>query len=250
MKSYQKIIVGCVALVLLLGVVYAVTPSTETKIRLSVEKQEHLHYEAKGLRNKRRNMGFRVEESFKPQLKINVTKNIISTPFMDFGLSDLLEKDSLIYKKAGDQYNVPWQLISSIHAKETSGTRHTKSPTSPAGAYGCTQFLPSTFYGNIRWVQNGKKQKYSFKEEATEEMVKEQLLRIGVPNARFYKGYGVDGSNDGKIELENCVDAIYSTANYLSASGDDYVNAVYRYNKPAWYLKGVRKYAKELNFIF
>lgn len=165
----------------------------------------------------------------------------------------MLAPDHEVYKEAGEKYEIPWQVVSAIHSAETSGRRHTDSPVSPAGATGCTQFLPSTFYGNIRWTIEGKTYQYSFKEQATEELIQYHLKRIGVSNAKFYLGYGVDGDHDGVIDLKNCIDAIFSTANYLSQNYEkskSFEKAVFRYNHANWYVNNVKKYAKELGFIF
>jgi membrane-bound lytic murein transglycosylase B len=117
------------------------------------------------------------------------------------------------------------------------------------GATGCMQFLPSTFYGNIRWAG----QMYSLKSEATPELIAHHMKRIGRSDAVFYKGYGVDGDGDGKIEITNCADSMFSAANYLKANYDvkgNYYGAVWQYNHADWYVKKVQKESANLGFKF
>ncbi|MBU1167238.1 lytic transglycosylase domain-containing protein [Patescibacteria group bacterium] len=50
----------------------------------------------------------------------------------------------LVYKSAGEQYQIPWEVLSAIHKVET-GRRGDTSVASYAGASGPMQFMPSTF---------------------------------------------------------------------------------------------------------
>ncbi len=61
-----------------------------------------------------------------------------------------------------------------------------------------------------------------------------------------YKSLAVDGNGDGKIDLFNVDDAVYSVANYLSANGwkqteKSQRKAVYRYNNSTAYVDAVLK---------
>jgi len=63
-----------------------------------------------------------------------------------------------------------------------------------------------------------------------------------------YHGFGVDADGDGRADPWNVTDAIYSTANYLSASGASdgtmagMRKAVLSYNHAGWYADRVFKY--------
>ncbi|MGR9527638.1 lytic murein transglycosylase (plasmid) [Priestia megaterium] len=63
-----------------------------------------------------------------------------------------------------------------------------------------------------------------------------------------YGGYGVDADGDGRADPWNVMDAMYSTANYLAASGASsgteagMRKATYAYNHAGWYVDRVFKY--------
>ncbi len=56
-----------------------------------------------------------------------------------------------------------------------------------------------------------------------------------------FKAYGVDGNKDGQKDPYNPVDAIFSAANYLNASGaeQDIRKAIFAYNHADWYVDSV-----------
>ena len=56
-----------------------------------------------------------------------------------------------------------------------------------------------------------------------------------------WAAYGVDADGDGKADPYNPRDAIFSAANYLSASGapDDWYGAIFAYNRADWYVADV-----------
>jgi hypothetical protein len=58
-----------------------------------------------------------------------------------------------------------------------------------------------------------------------------------------WKRWGMDADADGKASPYSSVDAIYSTARYLSASGAprSYRHAIYAYNHATWYVNSVLK---------
>lgn len=63
-----------------------------------------------------------------------------------------------------------------------------------------------------------------------------------------FAAYGVDGDQDGRADITNPVDSIFSAANYLVASGvtrgaDGVKNALYAYNHADWYVGDVLHYA-------
>jgi hypothetical protein len=63
--------------------------------------------------------------------------------------------------------------------------------------------------------------------------------------ASTWATYGVDGDGDGRIDRWDPADAIFSAANYLSASGapQDYRKAIYAYNHAWWYVEEVEGWA-------
>lgn len=59
-----------------------------------------------------------------------------------------------------------------------------------------------------------------------------------------FAAYGVDGNRDGRVDVFNAADAIFSAANYLCANGAGkgpagLRNAVFRYNNANWYVNMV-----------
>lgn len=111
---------------------------------------------------------------------------------------DLIPK----YIAAAKKYNVPWQLLASIHKQETNFGRTTtpgdRSMISSAGAKGPMQFTDAT-----------------------------------------WKDFGVDGDGDGVANVWDEDDAIFSAANMLrqtlDRNGGDLRKAVLRYNRSGTY---------------
>ncbi|WP_374724100.1 peptidoglycan DD-metalloendopeptidase family protein [Calidifontibacillus erzurumensis] len=66
-----------------------------------------------------------------------------------------------------------------------------------------------------------------------------------------FASYGVDGNGDGKIDIWNDEDAIYSAANYLSKSGysRDVRKALYAYNHANWYVEMILKDAEAIHHL-
>ncbi|MDD3888222.1 MAG: lytic transglycosylase domain-containing protein [Patescibacteria group bacterium] len=63
--------------------------------------------------------------------------------------------------------------------------------------------------------------------------------------------YGVDGDGDGVANIHDVEDAIYSAANYLSASGanqGDIYRAIYAYNHADWYVNQVLDNARQVGY--
>lgn len=73
---------------------------------------------------------------------------------------------------------------------------------------------------------------------------------IGIPQflPTSYLAFGVDGNNDGEIDLFNLEDALCSIANYLAKHEwkKDKSKAIYAYNHSWNYVRGVEAYAKKL----
>ena len=73
---------------------------------------------------------------------------------------------------------------------------------------------------------------------------------FGIPQfiPTSYLEFGVDGNKDGKVDLFNLEDALYSIANYLVKNGwqKNKSKALYAYNHSLNYVEGVQAYAKKL----
>ncbi len=139
-----------------------------------------------------------------------------------------------IYKKATEKYGVPWNLLAAIHRVETVFS--TADPMiSSVGAEGHMQFMPCTFIGWSHPSCGGSgKGNFTDAEKTSLEVIAK------------YGGYGVDGDGDGKADMWNVTDAIFSTANYLAQSGassGDIEKAIYNYNHSQEYISEVMKYA-------
>ncbi|WP_285572170.1 NlpC/P60 family protein [Actinoallomurus iriomotensis] len=113
-----------------------------------------------------------------------------------------------LYKKAGEQYGIPWNLLAGIGKVETD---HGRSPLpgvhsgeNEAGAGGPMQFIPST------WA-----------------------------------AYGVDGNGDGRKDRYDLADAIPAAARYLKASGAPSRTeaAIFAYNHSRKYVQDVLAWA-------
>jgi murein DD-endopeptidase MepM/ murein hydrolase activator NlpD len=108
-----------------------------------------------------------------------------------------------LWKKAGEAYGVPWNVLAAINKIESNFGRN-MGPSS-AGAIGWMQFMPSTW---LRW--------------------------------------GTDADGNGTADPWNPVDAVYSAARYLAASGaaNDIRQAVFSYNHAWWYVNDVMQLAQ------
>ncbi|WP_432563421.1 lytic transglycosylase domain-containing protein [Kineococcus sp. SYSU DK003] len=66
-----------------------------------------------------------------------------------------------------------------------------------------------------------------------------------------FAAYGVDGDGDGRADVLNAADAVFSAANYLCANGAGHgrqaeADALFRYNRADWYVAMVQRVADEL----
>lgn len=138
-----------------------------------------------------------------------------------------------VYLAAEEEYDVPWTLLAAHHRIETRFS--TMDPLlSPAGAEGHMQFMPCTFVG---WTYPGcdglGKGDIPDEDKTNPDVIQE------------HGGYGVDANGDGLADPYDIEDAIFSTANYLSASGaadGDIEKAVFEYNRSEKYLEDVMYY--------
>jgi lysophospholipase L1-like esterase len=109
-----------------------------------------------------------------------------------------------LYKKAGEDYGIPWQILAGIGDIETDHGRlqapGVTSGENSAGAGGPMQFIQGT------WNQ-----------------------------------YGVDGDGDGDRDRYDPADAIPAAANYLVASNiqGSVHDAIFAYNHAEWYVADV-----------
>ena len=135
-----------------------------------------------------------------------------------------------LYKKAEENYGVPWTLLAAHHRIETRFS--TMDPLlSPAGAEGHLQFMPCTFVGWSHPSCGGLGKGKIPEEDKINPVIIEK-----------YGGYGVDANNDGKADPYDLEDAIYSAANYLAASGaadGEIEKAIFNYNHSEKYVKDV-----------
>ena len=96
------------------------------------------------------------------------------------------------------------QVLAAVHHVESRGAR--SSDTSPAGARGPMQFLPST-----------------------------------------WRAYGVDGDGDGRADINDLADAVFSAANHLCANGagdpSRLRSALWNYNHSKAYVERVLQVA-------
>lgn len=114
-----------------------------------------------------------------------------------------------LYKKAGEKFGIPWNVLAGIGKEETNHGRSSlpgvHNGQNYAGAGGPMQFLAATF-----------------------------------------NSYAVDGNHDGKKDRYDPADAIFTAARYLKANGapDRTWNAIWHYNHASWYVDDVLTYAK------
>jgi membrane-bound lytic murein transglycosylase B len=66
-----------------------------------------------------------------------------------------------------------------------------------------------------------------------------------------FASYGVDGNHDGRLDIEDPADAIFTAAAYLCANGatghapDSLARAIWHYNQADWYVQMVLALAKQ-----
>jgi len=114
-----------------------------------------------------------------------------------------------LYKKAGEKFGLPWNVLAGIGKEETNHGRSdlpgVHSGENYAHAGGPMQFIPGT-----------------------------------------WQAYAVDGNNDGKKDRYEPADAIFTAARYLKANGapDKMWTAIWHYNQASWYVDDVLRYAR------
>jgi hypothetical protein len=115
-----------------------------------------------------------------------------------------------LYQQAARRFGLDWSVLAAIgkvecdHGRDPDPSCSTRGAVNPAGAGGPMQFLAAT-----------------------------------------WKAYGLDGDGDGAVDRWDPADAIFGAANYLRASGAprDYNRAIFAYNRAAWYVADVLRWA-------
>ncbi|MFC0558842.1 lytic transglycosylase domain-containing protein [Halalkalibacter alkalisediminis] len=136
-----------------------------------------------------------------------------------------------IYKKAADEYSIPWKLLAAVHRVETIFS--TMEPlVSHAGAIGHFQFMPRTWIG---WQYPGT----SLGE------IEDDIDITDVNLIQEFGGYGMDASGNGIADPYNMIDAAFSAAKYLAdhgASDNDLEAALFAYNHSQEYVEKVQHF--------
>ena len=150
--------------------------------------------------------------------------------------SEVPEEYIDLYREAGDEYDVQWELLAAVHRVETKfSTMSTLE--SPKGAIGHYQFMPLTWIG---WSYGGSR---------LGELDKDDLVDItDLELIQKYGGYGKDGNGDGKADPYNLKDAAYTAASYLSANGASegrLESALFAYNQSDEYVEEVLSFYNE-----
>ncbi|MCA0990376.1 lytic transglycosylase domain-containing protein [Guptibacillus hwajinpoensis] len=150
--------------------------------------------------------------------------------------SEVPEEYIDLYREAGDEYDVQWELLAAVHRVETKfSTMSTLE--SPKGAIGHYQFMPLTWIG---WSYGGSR---------LGELDKGDLVDItDLELIQKHGGYGKDGNGDGKADPYNLKDAAYTAASYLSANGASegrLESALFAYNQSDEYVEEVLSFYNE-----
>ena len=150
--------------------------------------------------------------------------------------SEVPEEYIDLYREAGEEYDVQWELLAAVHRVETKfSTMSTLE--SPKGAIGHFQFMPLTWIG---WSYGGSR---------LGELNKDDLVDITDPDLiQKHGGYGKDGNGDGKADPYNLKDAAYTAASYLAANGASegrLESALFAYNQSDEYVEEVLSFYNE-----
>ena len=133
-----------------------------------------------------------------------------------------------IYQEAADQYEIPWELLASVHRVETIFS--TMDPmVSPVGALGPFQFMPRTWIG---WSYPGGRLGE----------IDEDIDLTDVDLIAEHNGYGVDARGVGKADPFDIYDATYAAAKYLAdhgAADGNIEGALFAYNQSNDYVEEV-----------
>ncbi|WP_236540107.1 C40 family peptidase [Spiractinospora alimapuensis] len=146
----------------------------------------------------------------------------------DYAQDSIPENYLEIYQEAGEDRGIPWNVLAAIGQVETHHGRWegpgVTEGWNEAGAAGPMQFgTQADLAATNTWGGEPVM--------ATED--------------RPEQGYGVDGNDDGVVDVYDPEDAIPAAADYLIANGapDDLPNAIFAYNRAWWYVEDVLDWA-------
>ncbi|MDQ0206180.1 lytic transglycosylase domain-containing protein [Alkalicoccobacillus murimartini] len=152
------------------------------------------------------------------------------------GEHQIPEKYINVYQEAADEYDIPWQLLASVHRVETIFS--TMDPMeSPVGALGHFQFMPRTWVG---WSHPGGD-------------VGELDDDVDITDVELideHNGYGIDVNGNGVADPFDIYDATYAAAAFLAdhgASNGDLEGALFSYNRSDDYVNEVMGYYNAYN---
>ncbi|HLS09832.1 peptidoglycan DD-metalloendopeptidase family protein [Lentibacillus sp.] len=142
-----------------------------------------------------------------------------------------------IYKEAGEEYDVPWLLLASIHRVETVFS--SIEMVSPVNAQGHMQMMPCSWLG---WD-------YPNCEGLGGTDIPE-AIKTDPEKIEDYGGFGVDANGNGKASPWEEEDAIFAAANHLASYIDGNKGlreALFAYNHAHWYVEDVMHYYQLYN---
>ena len=204
-----------------------------------------------------------------PRLKIykDIKRLFLSAPERELSVEEYVKKlvtpkriamgktFMIVYKtpleKAQQKYNIPKEMITAILGIESSYGWYT-------GKYDpVSVFVSMILYYPKRkeFAINGLSELLMLcKKHNIDPYVLKSSYAGCIGPGQFYpptwKIYGVDGDNDGKINLMDMEDVIFSIANMLKMNGweEDYKKALRSYNNSEKYVAAVIQLAKELGW--
>ncbi|MFB4211272.1 lytic transglycosylase domain-containing protein [Shouchella sp. JSM 1781072] len=137
-----------------------------------------------------------------------------------------------VYQEAGKTYEIPWELLASVHRVETIFS--TMDPMeSPVGALGHFQFMPRTWIG---WTYPGVDDIGN---------VDDHVDITDVALIEEHNGYGTDATGNGEADPFNLHDSAHAAARFLSEHGaidGEYEEALFSYNRSDAYVEEVMHY--------
>lgn len=171
-----------------------------------------------------------VESNKESDMPEFVGAGLYEVELSELGKEAIPEEYIATYKRAANQYGLPWTLLAGIHRVETVFSTIPQME-SHVGARGHMQFMPCTWVG---WSYSG------CGGLGNSNMSDSNLTSI--KNIEEHGGYGVDANNDGKADPYDIEDAVFSAANYIHKNGGntgDFEGAVLAYNHADWYVDKV-----------
>ncbi|MFC4560528.1 NlpC/P60 family protein [Nocardiopsis mangrovi] len=134
-----------------------------------------------------------------------------------------------IYREAGEEKGVPWNILAGIGQVETKHGRWEG---------------PGVSEGHNDWGASGPMQFGSLDGSAAGNSWGGEPVMDA--DDRPDEGYGQDGNGDGVVNVYDPADAIPASADYLIANGaqDDMRQAIFAYNHAWWYVDDVMEWAE------